>query len=443
MAKSKKMFVCNSCGEEAITWQGRCPVCGEWNTFQEIKIATSANRVSSKPIPTQVLTRLDIDATLQTTHRLISGIEEFDRVLGGGIVSGSVILLGGEPGVGKSTLLLQVAQSVGNQVVTAYFSGEESQIQVADRARRLNLNPTFLFANETRIDEIESHISESRAKLVIIDSIQTLYDERFPSTPGSLVQIRETALRLQTIAKQSDVTIILVGHITKEGTIGGPKTLEHMVDVVAYLEGDPRRDIRLLRCVKNRFGATHEVGLFTLCETGMVSVDNPALLFVESQTSNRAGSVITAVLEGVRPILVEVQSLVVPTPFGFPKRTALGIDSQRLSIILAILEARVGLSLGQHDVFVNVVGGYKLVDRAADLGICMSILSAASHTPLPPKQVLYGEVGLSGEIRFVAKNDRRRSEIIRLGFSPSPDKGTISDIANQFGINQKRNKSHA
>lgn len=443
MAKTKKVFVCSACGEEAITWQGRCPVCGQWNTFQEIRIDAVVTKASQQHILDQPLVRLDVKMALQSVNRLTSDIEEFDRVLGGGIVPGSVVLLGGEPGVGKSTLLLQVAQALGQKAVTAYFSGEESLVQVADRARRLGFDPTFLFANETRIDAIESHIFASQPKLVIVDSIQTLYDERFPSTPGSLVQVRETALRLQAIAKKSGVTIILVGHITKEGTLGGPKTLEHMVDVVAYLEGDPRRDIRLLRCVKNRFGATHEVGLFTLCEAGMLSVDNPALLFVESQTSNCAGSVITAVLEGSRPILVEVQSLVVPTAFGFPKRTALGIDSHRLSIILAILEVRVGIRLGQHDVFVNVVGGYKLTDRAADLGICMSILSAASEMPLPAKQVLYGEVGLNGEVRFVAKNDRRRLEIERLGYIASPDHGTIKAIASQLGIDKMRSKQRA
>ncbi len=434
--KLKKIFVCSSCGEEAITWQGKCPVCGEWNTFKELKVETL--RDSRDRQPTETLSKLDIKTALKSVERYTSGIEEFDRVLGGGIVPGSVVLLGGEPGVGKSTLLLQVAQALGERATVAYFSGEESMHQVADRARRLAMTPSFLFANETRVDEIVSHIHDVKPSLVIIDSIQTLYDERFPSTPGSLVQVRESALRLQSLAKKEGVTIILVGHITKEGTIGGPKTLEHMVDVVMYLEGEPRRDIRLLRSVKNRFGATYEVGLFTLDGAGMKSVENPALLFTESQDSNVPGTALTAVVEGARPILVEVQALVVPTSFGYPKRTALGVDPQRLSIVLAVLEARAGVNLGQHDVFINVVGGYKLVDRSADLGICMALLSAASGVALPAKQVFYGEVGLSGEIRSVSKSDRRNVEVERLGFVVSPTKGTLREVARSFSIDKTR-----
>lgn len=428
--KTKKVYVCSECGEESIAWQGKCPVCGVWNSLKEIHIDTTPAKLSPSALPK--LEKLDVGKALESVARHQTGIAEFDRVLGGGIVPGSVVLLGGEPGVGKSTLLLQAVQALGSNQAVVYFSGEESLHQVADRAKRLGVAPTFYFQNETRIDYILASISQSKPATVVIDSIQTLYDERFPSTPGSLVQVRECALRLQTLAKSTHTTVILVGHITKEGTLGGPKTLEHMVDVVLYLEGEPRSDTRLLRSVKNRFGATNEVGLFTLEQNGMIPVANPALLFVESDRPTIAGTALTAVIEGIRPILVEVQALVVPTAFGYPKRTSLGVDPQRLSIVLAILEARAGLSLGQHDVFINVVGGYKLHDRSADLGVCMAIASAVSGVALPPKQVFYGEVGLSGEIRQLAKQDRRASEVTRLGFRPSPDAKSLKELIAQF-----------
>lgn len=434
MAKSKSVYICANCGEESIAWQGKCPVCGAWNTFQEARLASVKSDSGQRVVP---LGLLDITTALKSVGRIVSGIAEFDRTLGAGLVPGSVVLLGGEPGVGKSTLLLQVAQAIGRKAKVAYFSGEESVHQVADRARRLKITPTFSFANETDVGVVQAHIEASKPDVVIVDSIQTLYDDRFPSTPGSLVQVRESALRLQTLAKRSHVVIILVGHITKEGTVAGPKTLEHLVDVVMYLEGDPRSEIRLLRSVKNRFGATHEVGLFTLDDSGMKSVDNPSLLFTESHRAQVAGTALTAVIEGVRPILIEVQALVVPTSFGYPKRTSLGIDPQRLSIILAILEARAGAHLGSHDVFLNVVGGYRLTDRSADLGICMAILSAASGVSLPTKQVFYGEVGLSGDVRSVVHQDRRNKEVVRLGFTASPSEKGLKDIAGQFKVNQK------
>lgn len=442
MAKNKTVYVCDNCGEESITWQGKCPVCGAWNSFKELKIAAPSpgGRGTAKASSVTPMERLDVAKALQTTMRSTSSIPEFDRVLGGGMVAGSVVLLGGEPGVGKSTLLLQVAQALSDHKTVAYFSGEESVHQVADRAKRLGMTPNFLFTNETRIDEILGQVVAVRPDLIIIDSIQTLYDEAFPSTPGSLVQVRECALRLQSLAKKEGVAVILVGHITKEGTVAGPKTLEHMVDVVMYLEGDPRSDIRLLRSVKNRFGATHEVGLFTLGEAGMASVENPALLFTEAHRESIAGTALTAVVEGVRPILVEVQALVVTSSFGYPKRTSLGLDGQHLSIILAVLESRTGVRLSQSDVFVNVVGGYRLHDRGADLAICLAILSAACGQPLPSKQVFYGEVGLSGEVRKVQHHGRRDSEVSRLGFEISPTGGKLRDIAQTFDLLRQKGK---
>ncbi len=431
MAKTKTVYVCSNCGEESITWQGKCPVCGQWNTFKELKIEAS-RRSTSAATNTEVKT-LSTNQAL-TFKRQPTGSEEFDRVLGGGIVPGSVVLLGGEPGIGKSTLLLEVAQFVNNNGKVIYFSGEESEYQVADRAKRLNLTPTFLFSNQTRLADIKAIITAQSPQLVIIDSIQTLYDDQFPSTPGSLVQVRECALQLQDLAKHEGISLILVGHITKEGTVAGPKTLEHMVDVVLYLEGEARSETRILRSMKNRFGATYEIGLFQLGETGMKDITNATSLFIEDHEAVVPGTALTAVLEGVRPILVEVQALVVPTVFGYPKRTSLGIDLQRLHILLAILESRVHASLANFDVFVNVVGGYRIADRRADLALCMALLSASSGVPLPSKQVFYGEVGLTGEIRKSAQSDRIKKEIERLGYTAVSGVRSVRQVAEQFDV---------
>lgn len=429
MAKSKTrtLYVCSHCGEESLTWQGKCPVCGEWNTFKEFHAPaeTAASRRSSFQVDLALLST----AKDEQRPRVSTGMTEFDRVLGGGLMSGSVILLGGEPGIGKSTLLLQVAQSVSGEGPVLYFSGEESSYQVAGRAQRLGIEPKFLFANETRVQAVKQGMLDQKPRLVIVDSIQTLYDDAFPSTPGSLVQVRECALQLQDMAKAEGISLILVGHITKEGTVAGPKTLEHMVDVVLYLEGESRSEIRILRSMKNRFGATYEVGLFELGEKGLTNVTDPAALFIEEHAQEVPGSALAVVLEGMRPILVEVQALVVPTPFGYPKRTASGIELQRLHILLAILESRTGVSFAALDVFVNVVGGYKIQDRNADLAICMALLSAASGVSLPRKQVYSGEVGLTGEIRRVSQAKRRDEEVQRLGYKPLSPPKTIREVA--------------
>jgi DNA repair protein RadA/Sms len=436
MAKTKTVYVCNNCGEESITWQGKCPTCGQWNTFQEFKLDTGRRGGSSASIVSVELKPLAL-TTKGKQDRHTTGSAEFDRVLGGGIIPGSVILLGGEPGIGKSTLLLQVAQNSTATGKVIYFSGEESEYQVGDRAKRLGLAPTFLFSNQTHLGEIKAAITKEQPSLVIVDSIQTLYDDQLPSTPGSLVQVRESALQLQEVAKQQGVSIILVGHITKEGTVAGPKTLEHMVDVVLYLEGEARSETRILRSMKNRFGATHEIGLFALEEQGMHDVSDSTSLFIEEHETDVPGTTLTAVLEGVRPILVEVQALVVPTVFGYPKRTSLGIDIQRLHILLAILE-RNNCSLAQHDVFVNVVGGYKITDRRADLALCMALLSAASGVALPAKQVFYGEVGLTGEIRSMRQADRIKKEVERLGYIAQPPGRSLHQMAQQFNVLKTR-----
>jgi DNA repair protein RadA/Sms len=434
MAKTKTMYVCSECGEESITWQGKCPVCGAWNSFKEFKIESRTTRSGGVSAAAIELKPLNISGNSGDKSRKSSQFPEFDRVLGGGIVDGSVILLGGEPGIGKSTLLLQVAQQIAEKGKVVYFSGEESESQVAGRARRLGLQPTFLFANETRLPIIKEVIQKESPGLVIIDSIQTLYDDTFPSTPGSLVQVRECALQLQELAKREGVTVILVGHITKEGTVAGPKTLEHMVDVVLYLEGEPRSEMRILRSMKNRFGATNEVGLFELGEKGLASITDPSNLFIEEHTGEVPGTALTAVLEGVRPILVEVQALVVPTAFGYPKRTSSGVDLQRLHILLAILESRTNASFSAADVFLNVVGGYKIQDRGADLAICMALLSAASSVTLPAKQVFYGEVGLTGEIRKVTQSERRALEVERMGYQATPKQKSLMEVGQAFGV---------
>lgn len=441
-AKVKTVYVCSNCGEESLTWQGKCPVCGEWNTFKELRLdpARRGQSKSSSSLITSELKPLDLQANELHLLRLPTGFQEFNRVLGGGIIPGSVILLGGEPGIGKSTLLLQTAQNLSQDIPVIYFSGEESAGQVAGRAARLGLTPTFLFANETRLPVIKDQITAHSPKIVIIDSIQTLYDDTYPSTPGSLVQVRECALQLQELAKSQNITVILVGHITKEGTVAGPKTLEHMVDVVLYLEGESRSEMRILRSIKNRFGATYEVGLFELGDKGLKDITDPSGLFVEDHPSDVPGTALTAVLEGARPILVEIQALVVPTAFGYPKRTSSGLDIQRLHILLAILDSRVRGAFGACDVFLNVVGGYKIQDRAADLAVCMALLSAASHISLPPKQVFYGEVGLTGEIRKVTQQTRREEEMKRLGYVSSPTVRTIPELAKEFNV-QKIKKS--
>lgn len=435
VVKTKTMYVCNNCGEESLTWQGRCPVCGEWNTFQEFKAPpASYQRGGGTAAPAAVMTRLGDSENSTPAQRLASTFREFDRVLGGGMVPGSVILLGGDPGIGKSTLLLQVAESLGKQHKVLYFSGEESQQQVADRARRLGIGDHFFFANETRLDVIRSLIDQEQPQVVVVDSIQTLYDDSFPSTPGSLVQVRECSLQLQSLAKRTGTSIILVGHITKEGTVAGPKTLEHMVDVVLYLEGDPRSEMRLLRSMKNRFGATYEVGIFELAEQGLRDVTDPSALFIEHHTGDIAGTALSAVLEGARPILVEVQALVTLTSFGYPKRTSSGLDLQRLQILLAILESHTPCSFANADVFINVVGGYRIQDRSADLALCMALLSAASKKPLPAKQVFYGEVGLTGEIRPVPQLRRRHEEVERLGYTAPPAIKTIRSMGETFQV---------
>jgi len=416
---AKTVFICENCGEEFLTWAGKCPSCGTWNTLKEISLKTASKNAPGRKvevIPPQNLENIKI------THyqRLKSFSNEFNRVLGGGIVPGSVILLGGEPGIGKSTLLLQIAAQLGQEQneCVAYISGEESPEQIKLRADRLGIHCSHIFLiSETNIEIILEQIGQLKRqpRLLIIDSIQTMYDENYPSTPGSIVQVRETAVRLQTYAKSKKIPLILVGHVTKEGAVAGPKTLEHLVDVVLYLEGERFQNLRILHGVKNRFGATEEVGVFEMTEKGMQEVTNPSKLFLQSHTDS-PGTAVTAILSGTRSFLIEIQALLTKSAFGYPKRVVSGFDLRRLDLLLAVLEKRMKIPLNLYDVYVNVIGGIKIEDRAADLAICASIYSLFRNKKIPEKTVFIGEVGLSGEIRNVAQLGKRIKEAQALGF---------------------------
>lgn len=412
--KEKSVFVCSSCGGEHLAWQGRCQFCGEWNSLKEIKSQKSnlQSRTNINKAPAEII-KLD-HVKLKDFSRIKTGIGEFDRVLGDGIVPGSVILLGGDPGIGKSTLLLQLANKIKNSL---YVSGEESAEQIKLRAERLGLKEVeFSLFIETDISSIIEGINREKPSLVIIDSIQTMFVSDYPSTPGSLVQVRESALRLQQAAKALHIPIILVGHMTKGGEVAGPKTLEHLVDVVLYLEGERYHDSRILRGAKNRFGATDEIGIFEMGEKGMQEVKNPSKIFLEERTENVAGSVVTATMEGTRPLLVEIQALCTPTNFGYPKRTASGFDLNRLNLLTAVLIKRAGINLSGQDIYLNIAGGFRLKDPGIDLAVCAAIASAYKNKPINSKLCLFGEVGLSGEIRRVRFSEKRQIEAKRLGY---------------------------
>lgn len=436
MVKATSVFVCSECGNEYPDWVGKCSGCGAWNTVKELKI--TARRPASSPSasvaqPTELVSMAAAVATSASVARLRS-LGEVDRVFGGGIVSGSVILLAGEPGVGKSTLLLQVASSVaasGGHV--RYLSGEESVAQISDRAKRLGMGTgtdAVTIASLTNVDHIiEAASSDPLPALLIVDSIQTVYDPAFSSTPGSLVQVRESALKLTEFAKAKGVPLILTSHVTKEGTLAGPRVLEHLVDVVVYLEGDRFHDLRLLRGVKNRFGPTDEIGMFEMGEQGLMSLANPSELFLAERQRALSGSVVTAIMEGVRPFLLEVQALATPTKFGYAKRRSIGMDTNRLELVLAVLEKRVGLKLAEYDVFVSVVGGLKIKEPALDLAVAVAVVSSVRNHPVDPTTVVFGELGLAGEVRSVRFAERRTKEAERFGFSVIGGKDLVNVLS--------------
>jgi DNA repair protein RadA/Sms len=412
----RTVFVCQQCGKESLQWLGRCPGCQQWNTFVETRVA-AVNVTAKLNHPTKPARELSAVA-ITAIDRVVLPLDEFNRVLGGGIVPGSLVLVGGDPGIGKSTLLLQVS-AMGTSLLgkVVYVSGEETERQIKIRANRLGIagRDLYLLA-ETDLDSILEQVEALSPGMVVVDSVQSISIPEIDSSPGSIGQVRECTTRLMQWAKSSGVPVFVTGHVTKEGAIAGPKTLEHIVDVVLYLEGEQFSSHRLLRCVKNRFGSTNEIGVFEMKEQGLVEVTNPSQIFLAQRGTDPIGSVVVPVLEGSRPLLVEIQALTNPTSFGLPRRTANGVNFNRLLLIAAVLTRRIGLRLGNQDIMVNVTGGLKIDEPAADLGIAMAIASSSRDAPIDPELVAVGEVGLSGELRSVNQLDRRVSEAARLGF---------------------------
>ena len=419
MAKTKTHFVCQSCGYQMPKWLGRCPGCQEWNTFVEERIIEEKQperdllglESSAIPVPLNEIKG-------EGKERLTIGMGEFDRVLGGGIVLGSLVLVGGDPGIGKSTLLLQAMnQLAASGAKVLYVSGEESLQQTKMRANRLGAASAQLFVvSETSLEKILQDIQSLRPSAVVVDSIQTIYSSDLPSTPGSIGQVREASSRLLYLAKHLGIPIFLIGHVTKEGFIAGPKVLEHMVDTVLYIEGEANHAFRILRAVKNRFGSTNEIGVFEMKDSGLVEVANPSEYFLSERVQHASGSVVMPCIEGSRPILIELQALVVPTHFGAPRRTAQGVDGSRISLMAAVMEKRLGLHLLSHDIFINIAGGMKVEEPGLDLGIIASIASSFRDKLIDPETVVFGEVGLGGEVRGISQPEVRVKESNRLGF---------------------------
>ena len=419
MAKSLKTYVCQSCGAVSSRWNGKCEACGEWNTIVEEAAPQSAPKGLGASKKGRALDLVPLRGEGgRSVPRLASGMAEFDRVTGGGMVPGSAILIGGDPGIGKSTLLLQVVCNLAKSGKTClYVSGEEAVDQVRLRARRLGLeNAPVALASATSVRDIAASMESEPMDLIVIDSIQTMYVDTVDSAPGTVTQVRTCAQELIRIAKKRGIAILLVGHVTKEGQIAGPRVLEHMVDAVLYFEGDRGHQFRILRTVKNRFGATDEIGVFEMANEGLVEVPNPSALFLAQRQDNVAGSAVLAGLEGTRPVLVEVQALVAPSPPGTPRRAVIGWDSNRLAMVLAVLEARCGAVFSGSDIFLNIAGGIRISEPAADLAVAAALLSSQSNIPVPGNTVFFGEVGLAGEIRSVAQGDLRLKEAAKLGF---------------------------
>jgi len=416
MAKAKTAYACTECGGRSSKWQGQCPHCAAWNTLVETVAAAPATRFAAIAGAAAEVRPLASVAT-RAEPRSPTGLEEFDRVLGGGLVPGAVVLLGGDPGIGKSTLLLQAMAAIGAARRALYVTGEESPEQIALRAQRLGLvnAPVELLA-EVQLEAILGAVRTRQPEVVVIDSIQTIYTEALESAPGSVAQVRECAAQLTRLAKQSAITVIMVGHVTKEGAIAGPRVLEHIVDTVLYFEGDTHSSFRLVRAIKNRFGAANELGVFAMTERGLRGVANPSALFLSHHAQAVPGSCILATMEGSRPLLVEVQALVDPAQGGMARRLAVGLDPQRLALLLAVLHRHGGVETGAFDVFVNAVGGVRIGEPAADLAVLAAIYSSFKNVPLGSKSFVFGEVGLAGEIRPVQRGQERLREAAKLGF---------------------------
>lgn len=422
MAKAKKsVFFCQNCGHEESKWLGQCPACKEWNTFVEEKITVS---VSGKSGAAQSGKETDIDIvplmniSTDEDERIQTQIQELDRVLGGGIVEGSLVLVGGDPGIGKSTLLLQVCQklsSINKKVL--YISGEESLKQIKLRANRMGeFSGNLFLLCETNLEMIRTAIEKQKPDMVVIDSIQTMYSEEVTSAPGNVSQVRESTNVFMQLAKGMNIAVFIVGHVTKEGTVAGPRVLEHMVDTVLYFEGDRHASYRILRSVKNRFGSTNEIGVFEMRKEGLIEVENPSEFMLSGKPENASGSVVACAMEGTRPMLMEIQALVCRSNFGMPRRTAAGIDYNRVNLLMAVLEKRVGLPLSNYDAYVNIAGGIRMNEPAIDLGVIMAVASSYKNKPVAEDMIVFGEVGLSGEVRAVTMPEQRVAEARKLGF---------------------------
>ena len=419
--KSGSEFICQECGAVYSKWQGKCDACSQWNTIIEEKIGGEGFSNMKPKKKGKEIDFVPLSGEETALQRLKTGIKELDRVCGGGLVAGSAILVGGDPGIGKSTLLLQACASIANlpqKPECYYISGEEAIDQVRIRSKRLKVEDSPVnLASATDVRDIVATLEKSKAALVIIDSIQTMYLEEAESTPGSVSQVRACAYELIKLAKKKGFTLFLVGHVTKQGSIAGPKVLEHMVDTVLYFEGERGHQFRILRAVKNRYGATDEIGVFEMQDEGLKEVENPSTLFLAERQGNVSGSCVFAGIEGSRPVLVEIQALVSPTGYSSPKRAVVGWDSNRLSMVLAVLEARCGMNLSSQDIYLNVAGGLKISEPATDLAVAMAVISSLTNKPLPADTVIFGEIGLSGEIRAVSQPGLRLKEAGKLGFN--------------------------
>ncbi len=417
MAKAKKsVYFCQNCGHEESKWLGQCPACKEWNTFVEEKITPAASKTVKERKEALVVTLSSVET--DEDDRMLTGIEELDRVLGGGIVKGSLVLVGGDPGIGKSTLLLQVCQRLsasGRKLL--YISGEESLKQIKLRANRMGqFTENLYLLCETSLGIIRGIIEQHKPDMVVIDSIQTMYNEEVGSAPGSVSQVRESTNVFMQLAKGLNISIFIVGHVTKEGTVAGPRVLEHMVDTVLYFEGDRHASYRILRGVKNRFGSTNEIGVFEMRKEGLAEVKNPSEFMLSGKPEHASGSVVACAMEGTRPMLMEIQALVCKSNFGMPRRTAAGLDYNRVNLLMAVLEKRLGLPLSSYDAYVNIAGGIRMNEPAADLGIVMAIASSYKNRPIAEDVIMFGEVGLSGEVRAVTMPEQRVAEAKKLGF---------------------------
>lgn len=416
MAKEKQVFFCRECGFESSKWMGQCPGCKSWNSFCEEKVNVGVKGRSGKRTAVAPTSILQVEVSHET--RFSTGIGELNRVLGGGVVNGSLVLVGGDPGIGKSTILLQMCRNMseaGHRIL--YVSGEESLSQIKLRAERIGtFTKDMLLLCVNNIEDVEEYVTKDAPKVIVIDSIQTIITDDIESAPGSVSQVKEVTARLMRMAKQTGIAIFIVGHVTKEGTVAGPRTLEHMVDTVLYFEGERNAGFRVLRAVKNRFGSTNEIGVFEMKGTGLAEVTNPSQHMLDGRPADTSGSVVVCTMEGTRPILLEIQALVCQTSFNLPRRTSVGLDYNRVNLLLAVLEKRGGMVLSGCDAYVNIAGGMRLDDPSADLGIVFALVSSFKNRALPPDMVMFGEIGLSGEVRGVTGAELRLREAVKMGF---------------------------